>query len=123
MFDHPVKSAKKDVKIPKKWDISSIPEQDFELRVIIWETNNVPSADATGTSDVFVRVSLNNLDIPQVEETDVHTQATRGFVRKNQAKSNFLDYSLIDLINTFRPRSTGGCSFQSKLINTHQHQK
>lgn len=42
-------------------DISPIPDQNFEFRVIIWEANDVPITDPEGLGDIFVRVTFPSL--------------------------------------------------------------
>jgi hypothetical protein len=48
------------------WDIESIPKKEYELRVIVWETYDVPNNDPEDMSDIFVKVALNSLD-PDLE--------------------------------------------------------
>ena len=64
----------------KNWDISSMPETEFELRVIVWEAKDVPNNDIEDMSDIFVKVALNSLDSDLSSETDTHIRASNGFV-------------------------------------------
>lgn len=57
------------------WDISKKPEEEFELRVVIWETEGLPMKDIEGTTDGFISCSLNN-EINK--KTDIHFRNTDG---------------------------------------------
>ena len=39
----------------KTWDITPEPVQDYQLRLSVYDTKNVPREDVEGTSDVFVK--------------------------------------------------------------------
>ena len=39
----------------KIWNITPKPPQDFEIRMVVWDTEDVVMADAEGTSDVYIR--------------------------------------------------------------------
>ena len=67
-------------RIPRLWDISSIPETEFELRVIIWEARDVPAVDLDDTTDIFVVVNLGSVEQGLEAKTDTHKHASRGFV-------------------------------------------
>lgn len=79
------------------WDISSMPAQDFELRVIVWETHEVPNNDPEDMSDIYVKVALNSLDNDLKGQTDTHIRASDGFV----------SFHLIHKINLNRVPLTG----------------
>ena len=49
----------------------------MELRVIIWETKDVPFADIEETSDIYVTVYT---DEKQKKSTDVHFRCQTGCV-------------------------------------------
>lgn len=70
-----------DYKEPIVWDISSMPETHFELRVIVWETRGVPNNDPEDMSDIFVKVAMNSLSNSLNGQTDTHIRASDGFVR------------------------------------------
>ena len=53
------------------WDISPVPPQKMELRIVIWETNNVPLADIEDTVDIFVQVVFG-VDRKNPKVTDTH---------------------------------------------------
>lgn len=57
------------------WDITPEPNEDYQLRVAIYDTDNVPMEDVEGTSDVFVRVWLDEND---QKETDTHWRCSNG---------------------------------------------
>ena len=80
MYEAQTKTTKKKVQ-PKIWDISSMPAQDFELRIIVWETYDVPNNDPEDMSDIFVKVSMNSLDNELTATTDTHIRSSTGFVR------------------------------------------
>ena len=61
------------------WDISSIPVQTMELRVIVWETNDVPNNDPEDMSDIYVQVMFRG-DTDVEKRTDTHIRACNGFV-------------------------------------------
>lgn len=46
--------------VPEKWDITPEPNEDYQLRVAVYEATNVPREDVEGTSDVFVSVTLGD---------------------------------------------------------------
>ena len=68
---------KKNVRPP--WDISPLPEQTLELRVIIWETTKVPNDDPEDMSDIYVKACLPNFN-NITQQTDTHARASNGFV-------------------------------------------
>ena len=51
------------------WDISKKPHEEFEVRVVIWDTKDIKMMDAEGTSDVFIRCFF---DSNNALETDTH---------------------------------------------------
>ena len=57
------------------WDISKKPTEDFEVRVVIWDTVDLEMMDVEGTTDGFVRCffeSDHSLD------TDTHFRNSDG---------------------------------------------
>lgn len=104
--DMDIVQSKKDSILQKKkvpnqeWDIQSIPTQEFELRIIVWETTNVPNNDPEDMSDIFVKVAMNSLDNDLSSETDTHVRSSTGFVKINIIFSLFL--------TNFRGLSIGG---------------
>lgn len=67
-------------KMKKVWDISPRPPTELELRVIVWETKDVPMADVEDTVDIFVTGSLPGMDENTVGRTDVHYRSQTGYV-------------------------------------------
>lgn len=57
------------------FDITPEPSLDYQVRVSVYNTKNVPMEDAEGTSDVFVRAWLDDSD---KKETDTHWRCTTG---------------------------------------------
>ena len=51
------------------------PKKDYQLRLSIFGTQNVPMEDLEGTSDVFVRAWINEKD---KRETDTHWRCSDG---------------------------------------------
>jgi hypothetical protein len=59
----------------KVWDIQPEPKKDYQLRLSVFGTQNVPMEDVEGTSDVFVKAFINEND---KKETDTHWRCTDG---------------------------------------------
>lgn len=58
-------------------NIAILPERKFEIRLVIWNGENVPAMDAGGTSDVYVRAWIVTQYKSKVTEyeilsTDIH---------------------------------------------------
>jgi hypothetical protein len=53
----------------KKWDISPPPKTQMELRMVVWETENIPRGDVEGVSDEYVTCYIDQ-NIKQ--STDMH---------------------------------------------------
>lgn len=47
----------------KCWDIAPEPEQEFEVRVVVFGCKGVPEADAEGTTDAYVTAFFRRNDI------------------------------------------------------------
>jgi hypothetical protein len=58
----------------KKWDIKPSPEMEFEMRAIIWETEDIPLADVEGTSDLYINLIHGN----ESQSTDMHFRSQNG---------------------------------------------
>ncbi|KAF0685790.1 Aste57867_22398 [Aphanomyces stellatus] len=57
-------------------DIALPPPQEYELRVVIWKTKEVPAFDEiTDMNDLFVRCQLEGSDY---QDTDIHWRAKKG---------------------------------------------
>lgn len=59
----------------KVWDIAAEPDQEFEVRVVIFGLKGCPEADVEGTTDAYVTAFFNRND---VQETDTHYRCTNG---------------------------------------------
>ena len=64
----------KDKNAYNKFDITPSPELEFELRVIIWETEDIPLLDVEGTSDLYMTVIFNG----ESQATDMHFRCQNG---------------------------------------------
>lgn len=42
------------------WPIQPKPPMDFELRVVIWECEDVPASDIEDTSDLYITACVGN---------------------------------------------------------------
>jgi len=62
----------------KTWDISLVPPQKMQLRVVIWQVENAPISDFEGTSDLAVRV-IFAMDRSSPKITDTHYRSQSGF--------------------------------------------
>jgi len=58
-----------------KWFIEPKPILEFEIRVVVWDCNNVPSRDQEGTSDIYVSGKIGN----QTQQTDTHLRSNDGY--------------------------------------------
>lgn len=67
-------------KVDKVWDISPRPPQEMEVRVVVWEANDVPIMDVEDTTDIYVTCGMPFLREDPVElKTDVHYRSQTGF--------------------------------------------
>ena len=65
-----------EVRSYKPFDIRLPPPEEYELRVVIWNTEGVKACDEfTNMNDLFCRVWVNE-ETPQ--ESDIHWRAKRG---------------------------------------------
>ena len=80
--------------VAPEYDISKKPEEDFEVRVIIWDTEELKMMDGEGTTDGFVRVFFES---EASKDTDTHFRNSDGkcywnyrllFPFRNPAKNN-----------------------------------
>ena len=58
-----------------EWDISKKPTEDFEVRVVIWDTEELKMMDAEGTTDGFVQCFFES---DQQKDTDTHFRNQDG---------------------------------------------
>ena len=59
----------------KVWDISPEPLLDYEVRLSVMDTENVPCEDVEGTSDVFIKAYIDDKD---KKTTDTHYRCMNG---------------------------------------------
>ena len=57
------------------WDISPKPYEEFEVRLVVWDTKEIKMMDEEGTSDVFIRAFF---DSDNAKETDCHYRCQTG---------------------------------------------
>jgi C2 domain len=70
---HPLTLLDKGIKV---WDIQPKPIENFEVRVCVFNTLDVPSMDVEGVSDVYVRAFFDSKE--EVKETDTHYRCGTG---------------------------------------------
>mmetsp|Transcript_42315 Transcript_42315/g.55765 ORF Transcript_42315/g.55765 Transcript_42315/m.55765 type:complete len:194 (+) Transcript_42315:3877-4458(+) len=58
-----------------KWDISKKPTEDFEVRVVVWDTVDLEIMDWEGTTDGFVRCFFES---DNSKDTDTHFRNSDG---------------------------------------------
>ena len=71
---------KKDMIHMEPWQISPEPKTTIEMRVIIWETEDMELRDDEGTSDVFITTYF---DPKKKQSTDVHYRCQNGIASFN----------------------------------------
>ena len=59
----------------KKWNIDAEPVLDYEVRVAVMDTKNIPCEDVEGTSDVFIKAYIDDKD---KKTTDTHYRCQTG---------------------------------------------
>jgi len=59
----------------KLWDISKKPTEDFQVRVVVWDTEELKMMDAEGTTDGFVRCFFES---DASKDTDTHFRNSDG---------------------------------------------
>lgn len=74
----------------KKWNISPPPVIDFEMRLIVWETRDIPMMDIEETSDVYVSA---HVDPSKRQTTDTHFRCTNGEASFNWRIIEKISYS------------------------------
>lgn len=62
------------------WDISLMPPEELELRVIIWEVFDCPIDDPEGLTDIFVTCSMSSYKNGLTLKTDTHIRS-EGYVK------------------------------------------
>ena len=71
---------KKDMIHMEPWQISPEPKTTIEMRVIIWETEDMELRDDEGTSDIFITTYF---DPKKKQSTDVHYRCQNGIASFN----------------------------------------
>ena len=59
----------------KEWDISPEPIKEYEIRLSVMDTKDVPCEDMEGVSDVFIRAYFDDDD---KKDTDTHFRCSNG---------------------------------------------
>ena len=67
----PVKNSEE---VKMIWDLTPRPPCDYQLRVIVWDVENVPSQDIEDCSDLFVTALVGE----KQQKTDTHFRAQNG---------------------------------------------
>jgi hypothetical protein len=57
------------MKLAKVYDITPQPQLDYQIRLVVYDTQETPCEDAEGTSDVFIKAYLDDKD---KKESDTH---------------------------------------------------
>ena len=79
-----------------KYDISPNPEAKAQLRVIVWETREIPNMDVEATSDLYVNCFI---DADKKQSTDLHFRCQTGCGSFNWRMLFDLDLPRKDLSN------------------------
>jgi hypothetical protein len=58
-----------------QFDLTPKPSEEFEVRLVVYETRNIPMMDVEGTSDVYAKAFFDPSD---AKETDTHYRCTNG---------------------------------------------
>ena len=66
-------ASQKAAKIP--WKISPEPISEFQVRLVVWETEDMEMMDIEGTSDIYVSTYF---DQSEIQKTDVHYRCQNG---------------------------------------------
>ena len=64
---HPTDIPMSDITV---FDITPKPPEEFEVRLVVWDTIDVICMDFEGTSDVYCRAFFDSRE--EVHETDTH---------------------------------------------------
>ena len=69
IFEAAIKTSK------EPWQIAPEPETEFEVRLVVWETEDMEIMDIEGTSDIYVVSYINQ---KESQKTDVHYRCQDG---------------------------------------------
>ena len=70
-----IEPSNKQNKTQKVWDISPEPVKEYQIRLSVMDTVNVPCEDFEGVSDVFIRSYVDDDD---KKDTDTHFRCSNG---------------------------------------------
>ena len=70
-----IEPSNKQNKEQKVWDIEPEPVKDYQIRLSVMDTKNVPCEDFEGVSDVFIRCYVDDDD---KQDTDTHFRCSNG---------------------------------------------
>ena len=70
-----IEPSNKANKEQKVWDITPEPIKEYEIRLSVMDTQNIPCEDFEGVSDVFVRAYFDDND---KKDTDTHFRCSSG---------------------------------------------
>jgi Ca2+-dependent lipid-binding protein len=63
------------IDVQKKWDISKKPAEEFEVRVVIWDSEELKMMDDDGCTDGFIKCFF---DSKKAKDTDTHFRNQDG---------------------------------------------
>ena len=63
----------------KTWDITPRPPRQVEMRLVVWETKEIPNMDIEGTTDLYIqsKMTVGGKDSGW-KETDTHYRCQTG---------------------------------------------
>ena len=70
-----IEPSNKQSKQQKVWDIAPEPVKEYQIRLSVMDTVNVPCEDFEGVSDVFIRSYVDDDD---KKDTDTHFRCSNG---------------------------------------------
>ena len=70
-----IEASTKQTKEQKEWDIAPEPIKEYQIRLSVMDTVNVPCEDFEGVSDVFIRSYVDDDD---KQDTDTHFRCSNG---------------------------------------------
>jgi hypothetical protein len=70
-----IQEVQKNSTNPKVWSLETEPLRDYQIRVSVFDTQNVPTKDMLGTSDVFIKAYI---DHKKKQSTDTHYRCKNG---------------------------------------------
>ena len=70
-----IEPSNKQTKTQKVWDIAPEPVKEYQIRLSVMDTKNVPCEDFEGVSDIFIRSYVDDDD---KKDTDTHFRCSSG---------------------------------------------